>query len=184
MTPLVARSNAEAHLYMELHPCDTCGEMEYAPPSSVMVVDGDVVSRFAGPCPACGAPREFTFRLPARPAFPDPDEPSFGADEPSELIDAGEWLWLAEVIASAIPAQPAGLSEEEREQARFDLRTAAAAVGEAMKFLPAGADEVPVEALWHDRGRYVYREAPSRFRRHRLAAAQRGYRELAERFAG
>jgi hypothetical protein len=183
MTPLVARSNAEAHLYMELHPCDTCGEMEFAPPSAVTVVDGDLVSRFAGPCKACGMAREFTFRLPARPQFPDPDEPSFGADQPSGLIDAGEWLWLADVIASVIPAPMAGMSEEEREQARFDLRTAAAAVGEAMKFLPPNADEVPVEALWHDRGRFVYLEAPARFRRHRLAAAQRGYRELADRFA-
>jgi hypothetical protein len=184
MTPLVARTNAEAHLYMELHPCDTCGETEFAPPSSAVLLDGDLVNRFAGPCPACGTPREFIFRLPGRPSFPDPDEPSFGAAEPSGLIDAGEWLWLADVIASGIPAQPAGMSEEEREQARFDMRTAAAAVGEAMKFLPLGADEVPAEALWNARGRSVYREAPARFRRQRLAAAQRGYRELAERFAG
>lgn len=184
MTQLVARSNAEAHLYMELHPCGGCGETEFAPPSSAMLVDGDLLSRFAGPCPACGTLREFTFRLPARPQFPDPDEPSFGAAEPSVLVDAGEWLWLADLIASAIPAHPSGMTQEERDQAHFDLRTAAAAVGEAMKFLPPGADEVPAEALWNDRGRVLYQEQPGRFRRQRLASAQRGYRELAERFAG
>jgi hypothetical protein len=184
MSPLPARSNAEAHLYMELHPCDACGELEFAPGCSILMVDGELASRYAGPCPRCGTAREFTFRLPADATFPDEDEPVFGDATPSELVDAGEWLWLADLIGGTIPAQPAGLTGDQREQARYDLRTAAAAVAEALKFIPPDADEVPAQALWHPRGRHLYQDQPARFRRHRLEAARRAYRDLADRFAG
>jgi hypothetical protein len=71
----------------------------------------------------------------------------------------------------------------ERRQARVDLRTAAAAVGEAVKFVPPGAEAVPADALWSARGRAVFEDEPGRFRRARLEVVQRTYRELAERFA-
>ena len=184
MPILRARSNAEAHLYMELNPCEACGELDFAAGSSISEVDGRLVTRFAGPCPGCGTAREFTFELPAEEPFPDEDEPAFGDAQPSGLVDAGQWLWVADLIGQAIPADGAALRPEERAQARFDLRIAAAAVAEAAKFLPGRADAVPVEALWTDRGLAVYREEPARFRRLRLETAHRAYRELADRLPG
>lgn len=181
MPILPARSNAEAHLYMELNPCGVCGALEIAPGSSITEVDGQLVTRFAGPCPGCGTVREFAFQLPADEPFPDEEEPAFGDDRPSTLVDPGQWLWVADLIAESIPADDSTLGPEERWQARFDLRIAAAAVAEAAKFLPRDADAVPVEALWTDRGQAVYREEPARFRRLRLAASHRAFRELADR---
>jgi hypothetical protein len=180
----LARTNAEAHLYMELHPCENCGETEFAPASSVIVVDGDLASRYTGPCPRCAAPREFVFRIPEEVIFPDIEEPVFGDDSPSVLIDAGEWLWLADLIARSVPAEPAdGMPVEDRRQVRIDLRTAAAAVSEAAKFVPPDADRVPADAIWTERGRAVYAAEPGRFGRRRLEVVQGTYRRLADRFA-
>jgi hypothetical protein len=177
---LAARSNAEAHLYMELHPCQRCGEIEFAPGCSVLDADGTPVARYAGPCPGCGAAREFAFRLPAGgdPGAAADDDPSFGGTEPSQLIDAGEWIWVAETIAQSIPGH-AELPDTHRARAGFDLRTAAAAIDEAIKFVPPGGDAVPAEALWTERGRDLYRAGPQRFRRRRLEAARQAYRSLA-----
>jgi hypothetical protein len=181
MSLLSPRSVAEAQLYMELDPCRQCGAMWQIPAGSTVLVEGELASRYAGPCPDCGSGREFVFRLPDSERFPDEEEPSFG-DGRSELVDAGEWLWVADMIGHSVPAEPAGVAPEQREQARFDLRAAAAAVSEAMKFIPAGAEMVPPEALWSERGLGVYRAEPGRFRRARLELARCTYREFAERF--
>jgi hypothetical protein len=179
----LARTSAEAHLYMELHPCETCGETAFSPASSIIEAEGDLANRYAGPCGRCGTPREFTFRLPQEILFPDDDEPSFGDERPSELIDAGEWLWVADLIARNTPAQPEpGMTGGERRQAFIDLRTAAAVVGEALKFAPPGAEAVPAGAVWIERGQTVYATEPGRFRKIRLEAVQQTYRRLAERF--
>jgi hypothetical protein len=180
----IARTNAEAHLYMELNPCENCGETEFQPASAVIVAEGDLASRYAGPCPRCGFQREFVFRIPEEVIFPDPAEPRFGDDQPSVLIDAGEWLWVADLIARNVPAEPDdGMTADDRHRVLIDLRTAAAAVTEAMKFIPPGADTVPPDGVWSARGRGVYDDEPGRFRRIRLDAVQRTYRRLAERFA-
>lgn len=60
----LARTNAEAHIYMELSPCEVCGATEFAPDHGVITVDGDLASQYAGPCPGCETPREFVFRIP------------------------------------------------------------------------------------------------------------------------
>lgn len=179
----VARTNAEAHLYMELTPCENCGEREFEPTDTIIMADGDLASRYSGTCPRCGVYREFVFRLPDEPMIPLREEPVFGDDTPSSLIDAGEWLWIADLIARSTPAEPEeGMSAAERQQIRVELRTAAAAVGEAAKFAPPGADAVPADALWSDRGRAVYEDEPGRFRLSRLQVVQRTYRGIADRF--
>jgi hypothetical protein len=179
----LARTNAEAHLYMELNPCENCGEREFEPTDQVIFAEGDLASRYTGTCPRCGVYREFTFRLPDDVIIPESDEPVFGDDSPSTLIDAGEWLWIADLIARSTPAEPEdGMSAEARLQIRVELRTAAAAVGEAAKFVPPGGDRVPLEAVWTPRGRAVYEDEPGRFRLSRLQVVQRTYRGIADRF--
>lgn len=183
MTLPVARTSAEAYLYMELHPCESCGESAFEPENAVVAAEDDLASRYTGDCPGCGTRREFMFRLPDEILQSDPEHPRFGDDRPSELLDPGEWLWLADLIAQNTPAEPDGLNDEERWQARVDLRSAAEAVGEVLKFIPAGADQVPVEAFRTERGRDVYEAQPGRFRRERLEVVAQTYRELAEQFA-
>jgi hypothetical protein len=179
----LARTVAEAHLFMDLHPCDVCGEEQFDRTAAVILVDGELLSRYTGTCPQCGNPREFTFRIPDETPLPDPDEPSFGAEPRSELLDAGEWLWVADEIARTIPAEPDGMSPEERSYARREIATAAAAVAEARKFVPSGADAVPREELWSPSGRAVYDAEPGRFDVQRLELVERVYRELAGTFS-
>ena len=64
MTLKLARSSIEAHLYMQTVPCEVCGETDFDPDSSVVSIDGQLASRYAGACPRCGTTREVTFRLP------------------------------------------------------------------------------------------------------------------------
>lgn len=160
MIPL-ARSNAEAHLFMELTPCG-CGDWRFDRRSAV-VTRGDVLcSEYTGPCQTCGTIRTFVFRLPER-ILPPGEVVRFGDDRPSELLDAGEWLAVADERARRRPATPR------------DLETAAAAIDEILK-LAAPDGEIPDGAFRTARGRAVRDAEPGRFRRARLEAVLATYR--------
>ena len=176
----LARSNAEAHLYMDLHPC-ACGEIHFPRASSVVTTpDGVLASRYAGTCPQDGAEREFLFRLPEHFVSPPPDGVvAYGGPEPSELIDPGEWLSIADAYARSVPADTASLADDGLATARAMLVHAVAAVEEVLKFIPAGADRVPEDAFVTDRGRAAYTREPGRFRRPRLEAVRDTYRSIA-----
>jgi hypothetical protein len=172
---LLARSNEEAHLYLDLHPCE-CGGEDAARDSAVSL-DGDQWTvRYTCICARCGRPREVAFRQPESPARPATGGWSAG-EGPSELLDAGEWLWVSDLYGGA-PADADGLGPEEAAQAREDLAAAGGALDEVVKFLPADADEVPAAAFWTERGRQVWRSEPGRFRRERLTAVRDRYRAL------
>ncbi|SCL21501.1 hypothetical protein GA0070616_2319 [Micromonospora nigra] len=166
-----SRSIAEAHLYMDLRPC-RCGQARFARRSAVVALDdGDLASRYSGECDGCGQHREFTFRLPAEPVA-GPQGMRYGGDAPSQLIDPGEWLTVAEAYARSVTAPV--------QQAEPDLLRAIAALDEVMKFIPHGEDAVPVHAFT-DRGRDVQLREPGRFRRDRLAAVRAAYAEMLPR---
>ncbi|MFD1325507.1 hypothetical protein [Micromonospora sonneratiae] len=178
MAPPLARTNEEAHLYLELHPCP-CGEADFGATSSVTMVDGNWIVRYSGRCVECDRPRSFEFRQPEELAVPDEGEWAPG-QQPSELLDAGEWLWVADTYGS-VPVGAEGLSDAQREQVRVDLVAARAAIDEVRKFLPDTAAEVPDDAFWSYRGREVRAAEPGRFGRLRLDAARAAYeRSLAE----
>lgn len=165
MSRLYARTNAEAHLYMDLNPC-ACGDIEFDRQSAVMTDEQDVLcSRYSGPCRSCGTVRMFIFELPEgiRPVRGTID---FGGDDPSRLLDPGEWLAVAEYYAKLNP----GTQE--------DLDIARAAIEEVLKFAPPGAERVPDDAFRTARGRAVRDAEPGRFRRVRLEAVLGAYREL------
>lgn len=168
---------------MELTPCATCGESAFVPEHAVVEVEGDLASQYAGRCPRCRAPREFLFRIPEDVILPDEDDPVFGDEQPSQLIDAGQWVWLADRLTAGVPAEPGeDMTAVRRRQLRRDLLTAAAAVAEAIKFVPAGADAVPRAALWSETGHAAYLQEPGRFHRRRLDAVSQTYRRIAQRF--
>jgi hypothetical protein len=173
----LARTNAEAHLYMELHPC-ACGEVRFDRQSAVVTIGDDLASRYAGACTRCGQQREFLFRLPERILVPEPGQVRFGDGRPSELIDPGEWLALADAYASTGPADTGQLDPGAARRVRADLATAIAALDEVLKFVPPGADAVPAEAFWSERGRAVRATEPGRFRAARLHAVRDAYADL------
>lgn len=161
---------------MDLHPCQ-CGEVQFARDSSVIEVDGDLASRYAGSCPACGELREFVFAIPDDVVLPSPGTVVFGVGGTSELLDAGEWMWVADRYASTAPAQFPSGSEAAR-SARQQVATAEAAMNEVLAFVPDGADAVPYEALRTELGRHVYDAEPGRFYRDRLEVIRDTYREI------
>jgi hypothetical protein len=173
----IARTNAEAHLYMDLHPCG-CGEIRFPRSSSVLETsDGDLASHYTGVCPRDGAPREFTFRLPPEILMPPADESvRYGGPEPSELIDPGEWLNVADAYARSVPAGAASPAPGAASPpAGAMLRRAIAAIDEVLKFIPGVADRVPEQAFVSDVGRAAYAKEPGRFRRPRLEAVRGAY---------
>ncbi|MGW0434924.1 hypothetical protein ACWDV4_20590 [Micromonospora sp. NPDC003197] len=180
----VSRTNMEAHLYMDLHPC-ACGEFRFTRKSAVTALeDGDLASRYTGECARCGQPREFVFRLPAEISMPPGGNAvSYGGNEPSQLIDPGQWIGVADSYTSQVPGDFARLDSEQRRRARAILTRATAAVDEVLKFIPDDADEVPAAAFTSERGRQTYAKEPGRFRRNRLVAVRDAYAGMASQLA-
>lgn len=107
---------------------------------------------------------------------------------PSMLIDAAQWRLLGEVYAEQ--AIEAGMSAAGAPQDRVLLEEALLAwqfaidvAAEALRFLPAGADEVPATAFWSERGRQARREDPEQFTRAALTRQVTTYRQLRDDFA-
>lgn len=151
---------------MDLRPCEGCGERGFSGRSATVLVAGELCSQYTGACRRCGQAREFTFRLPEEIRLPLERDVTFGGPEPSELLDPGEWLLVADLTAG-------GAADDS------DLMVAAAATEEALKFIPEGADRVPSEAIRSADGQQVYAQDPGRFSRRRLAAVAAAYREQA-----
>jgi hypothetical protein len=167
--PLLARTSAEAHLYMDFTACETCGHLGFSGTHATLLVNGKVHSSYHGPCPRCGTERRFEFRVPDELRLPQQHEIEFGGGVPSELLDPGEWLLIADLASRRAPAPDAQ-----------DMQLAAAAIDEVVKFIPDGADAVPPEAFRTDTGRGLHAKDPGRFRRRRLEAVANAYRESAE----
>lgn len=164
----VVRTPDEAQVYLDLQPCASCGSIDATWHNSVVTVDGELLSRYSATCPGCSTEREFLFALPERDVLPE-GYPTFGGSEPSQLLDAGEWLWMADMTANN------ALTDDSAE----GVAIAVAAIDEVVKFIPPGQDEVPETAFWSDRGRQVLKADPARFRRDRLAVDRETYRHLA-----
>lgn len=182
MELLLARTNKEAHVHMDLNPC-RCGDPTRPTDSAVFNLDGVLASRYAGVCPTCGTPREFFFRLPAEIVPIEPGQVVFGDGSPSELLDPGEWLLVADRYAGAVPAAPARLDARAARQAQRSIAHAEAAMGEVLAFIPQDADTVPIDAFRTERGRQVWAAEPGRFSRRRLDAVRGAYREMLDELA-
>jgi hypothetical protein len=170
----IARTRDEARLYLDLTPCG-CGSTDAEWKHGTGLVDGELVSAYDATCADCGAERDYFFGLPSRET--GGDYPNFGGAEPSQLLDAGRWLALADQLASGLPP-------DDPETSAAALSIAAAAVAEVMKFVPPGADVVPAEAFWSAEGRQVYDAEPGRFRVGRLEVVRETYLGAKEAFAG
>jgi hypothetical protein len=166
----LARTGAEARLFMDLTPCESCGYLGFPTgPATPVFVEGVLHSQFEGTCPNCGIDRAFEFRRDMDLRLPHKHSVEFGDERPSELLDPGEWLTLAGRAARRSPAPTSD-----------DLQLAAAAIEEVLKFIPDGADRVPAECFHTEAGRELFATEPGRFRRSRLVAVAQTYRDIAE----
>lgn len=174
--PPLARTSHEAHLHMELTPC-LCGGRRFNTSSVMLDLPGGAPGRrYTRTCQACGSLQEFTYRLPEEPL----ESPGFayGGEEPSEVLDAAQWLWVADWYARAVPPDPARLPPDERRVAQGRLAAAVAAIDEIAKFIPPGADRVPPEAVWTPMGESVRSAEGERLSAGRLAAVRSAYAEV------
>jgi hypothetical protein len=175
----LARTNAEAHLFMDLRPC-ACGERRFARTSSVVTIDGDLASRYTGACARCGTARVFEFRLPPEIMPPPASGVVYGGAEPSQLLDPGEWLSVADDYARSVPVG-SKLDGDALRSARQRLASAIAALDEVRKFAPPGAVVVPHTAFTTAFGRAMWDKEPGRFRLVRLDAVRAAYAEAINR---
>lgn len=173
----VARTAAEARLFLDLVPCEVCGELETSwRLATLETIEGTAAERYAGSCAHCGSEREQVFAL-ARPSAPTT---RFGGNRPSELLDAAQWLEVATVAEAAASnaTLDAASADQARHNRRADLAYAADAVREAVKFLPPGAAEVPAESLFSAHGHRVRDEEPWRLTRDFMESMLADYEEL------
>ena len=179
MTIPLARTKREEHLYRDLNPCH-CGETAFRRTSHATgSCQEGLTSISSGDCPSCGAARRFEFRVPD---WPDRTG-GFGGDDPSQIIDAGQWRMLGcEAVDSVEQATrsfrrvPAGAALEEIVRL---LRFGVECLEEIPKFIPAGTDRVPVSAFWTDSGRRQLELEPlgiRHFEREMLEAFTGAYR--------
>lgn len=170
---LVARSPEECHLYMELHPC-VCGEAVFEWSQHRREQRGDrLVSVYEGVCSRCGRPRHFEFEVTGE--IPPP--PAYGGEAPSRIIDPSEFLAVGEDLAAAVPLDPATLDPADLDDAYEAIEMAVAAVDEVLKFMPAGAEGVPLDAFLTEPGRQAYARDPAQFGRERLLGMLAEYRK-------
>ena len=168
---LPARSAAEMHLFLDLHPCD-CGAARQRGVQELREGgNGGLMSVYAGTCTGCGRQWSVAFSLPESP----PPADRIGGSEPSAIIDPGEWLWLSDQDASI----PAGGPARPGDRAR--LGRAAAEHDEAAKFIPPGLDRVPSSAFTTSLGRAMLDAFPHRFLREDLEGRAQLYRAGARR---
>jgi hypothetical protein len=169
-----ARSIAEEHLYMELHPCE-CGESaaESSTHATITAEQG-LASEHVFDCAGCGRRRQFVFRLPGlAPQHAD----MYGGPEPSQIIDAGEWRMISLAYMGEVTD-----ARDQPDRRRRLLEVALAAYQEMLKFVPPGADRVPESAFFTPRGRQMRQQEPDySFRRSFLEAMADG---IAQDLAG
>jgi hypothetical protein len=172
---LVSRSTEEAHLYMQLHPCE-CGEADFEwRDTRIVPGDGRLVSVYSGECERCGRPRVFEFALVPEPS---PPPPAFGGEAPSRIIDPAEFLQTSQLFAATVPADPAALGDDDFHRAYDALVFALASLEEVLKFIPDGGDAVPAGSFRSPTGRERYQDSPEQFSRARLEATRHAYQRL------
>ncbi|MEU6118437.1 hypothetical protein ABZ840_28295 [Streptomyces sp. NPDC047117] len=158
---LIARSSLEAHLYMDLHPCE-CGVADFARQHSLQQQGGAMVSVYEGVCAGCGRQRRFVFEMVDE--LPPPP-PAFGGPEPSRIIDPGQFFDVSNRISTRIGPLLLETPEGERRKHRPAVAYSLAAVEEVLKFFPDGQDRIPASAFTSELGKALYAKDPEDFSR-------------------
>ncbi|MFI6401764.1 hypothetical protein [Streptomyces sp. NPDC050548] len=160
-----ARSIAEEHLYMRLHPC-VCGSVaRTGMRHSTGVIAQGLTSDHEFVCMGCGAERRFVFRLPGLvPRYDD----MYGGPDPSQIIDAAEWRMVALDAmgrAQQLRGRRTGLRKlfgrgVQKPQMQRALEEALGSYQEMLKFIPPAADTIPDSAFFTENGRRIRTQEP------------------------
>ncbi|MEW2371456.1 hypothetical protein AB0940_19155 [Streptomyces sp. NPDC006656] len=159
---LKARSSLEAHLYMDLHPCECGGSGGFERRHHLEQHGEDLVAVYEGTCRACGRDRRFAFVMDEE---VPPPPPAYGGDKPSGIIDPGEFAEVAFRYGRWASLGALNAPRSERDKYRGAMAAALAAEKEVLKFIPEGQDAVPASAFTSQRGRARYEKEPGKFSR-------------------
>lgn len=165
-----ARSALECHLYISLHPC-VCGDARSDFLHRLVLVDNALCSRYHWNCLTCGTVRTFVFLLHDE----IPRAEKFGGKRVSTLVDAGQYLNVADLAAEQVEADTIGRPAEARGTARMLMSRATAAIEEVLKWIPENEDHMPARAFFTEDGRVVRDREPGRFQRARLESVLKSY---------
>jgi len=181
MTLPFARTYNEAILFIRLRPCG-CGETEARWQDLPAAVGGQPVRYFTGNCENCQRPRGFTIAMPED-AKQTPDAVFGTGDEPSHVIDPGEWLGIADLYGERATEVLSGgdLDTDELNVVYYALSARVAALDEILRFL-GDADSVPEWMFRSIPGRAVYEASPERFSRGYLFGQQAALRANLQTF--
>jgi len=163
---LRAHSLVEACLYLRVIPCPLCrnGSLDAGMPEQG--ADPGTV-RFVATCRNCGAADVYCFRVAEAPTRVDPVSSSAAIsrdDAPSEIIDAVQWVTLAEIMLESAEDTP------DAAERRWRRIRAAQCLDEALKFYEPGNELPPAAALFAEASRAAVRDFPQRYARSRLVA--------------
>ncbi|MGX2993616.1 hypothetical protein JNUCC64_04855 [Streptomyces sp. JNUCC 64] len=158
---LTARSSSEAHLYMDLHPCE-CGSSDFDRRHRLEERDDDLVTIYEGTCQKCGRLRTFIFHMPDE--IPPPP-PAFGGAESSKIIDPGEFAEVAFRTSESAGIQLLNTPETEHHKFRDMVAYSISALEEVLKFIPDGQSAVPAGSFTSEVGRNRYQRDPGNFTR-------------------
>ena len=158
---LAAHSLAEAYVYLAASPCVQCGRGPVIGTDTRTLHDQNV--RLDSTCSSCGFESSNAFLLDPQPTH-DADETELnGANEPSRIIDVGQWMTLYQVIMDATE------SRTDKVFVRELKLHAAQCIAEALKFYDdPDSDLPPPEACFHESTRRRFRDAPQQFAKDRL----------------
>jgi len=132
---LKARTRAEAALYVKLQGAAVIGQSD-GPEGTVLHA-----RRLSD-----GTHQDFVFRV-APPAQERSVERMYGGSSPSTIISRQQWLEVAHRLEQSVPSEPTGLLAEVIQECMQELARAAAALYEAAKFAPSGAESDRIAAV-------------------------------------
>ncbi|MGW2016429.1 hypothetical protein [Streptomyces sp. NPDC001927] len=147
---------------MDLHRCAECGSGDFDRQHRLEQHGDDIVAVYEGACRQCGATRRFAFRM-AEEIPPPP--PAFGGDQPSQIIDPGEFAEVAFRISESAGIQLLNTPDSEHYKLRDAVAYTVAAFEEMLKFLPPGEDSIPASAFTSEVGKARYERDPGNFDR-------------------
>jgi hypothetical protein len=166
MEPLRANSWTEAYFYLKVTACESCSQGPWELQDEQPGPDDPEERMLRARCLHCGARRQFLFRRrrPDRQArrLEGLDlEHLNPTDEPSRIIDLGQWLSLFYALVDSAAKDP------DKQRTRRLTFQAAQCLDEALKFY-GDHDLPPASAFFTDRSRQAYADHPEKFARERL----------------
>jgi hypothetical protein len=163
---LSSRTILERHFYLMVLSCDQCGKGPFELISTEQTPDGQVDIWYIR-CKPCGQGQRLQFdqsRLVLDEAENRTNEllEVNPTDQPSELMDVGQWLALFFSILNA------AADEKDRKEAQRLGYEATLCMEEALKFYEQDSDLPPARAVWTENSQQRLKDHPELFVRTRL----------------